>query len=63
MSEPCDRKRCRGHLETWAEELRGDGTTWRYLVCDLDARHVVERDTGPTAGLAQDSLFSDGGDT
>lgn len=29
----------------------------------LGARHVVERDTGPTAGLAQDSLFSDGGAT
>lgn len=54
MSEPCDRKRCRGSMETWASELRPDGTWWAWLVCDVDNRHVTERDSVPPS--EQDKL-------
>lgn len=60
MPEARDRKRCAGQLEEWAVEQRADGTTWRWLVCTVDTRHTVERDTAPTAGEHQTSLFGIG---
>lgn len=60
MPEPCDRKRCPGQFEEWAVEQRADGTTWRWLVCTVDTRHTVERDTAPQAGERQVSLFEGG---
>lgn len=59
MAEPCDRKRCPGTLNEMAIEQREDGTTWRWLVCTRDARHTVTRDTAPTAGEHQESLFGE----
>lgn len=60
MADPCDRKRCSGQLEEWAVEQRPDGTTWRWLVCNRDTRHTVERDSAPTAGEQQVALFGEG---
>lgn len=60
MAEACDRKRCTGTLEAWAVEQRDDGTTWEWLVCTVDTRHTVERDSAPAAGEQQVSLFGNG---
>lgn len=39
--EPCNRKRCPGHLQLWA----WSGGT-EFHICTHDQRHIVERESG-----------------